>query len=108
MNGIHVLVLFNSGATRSIVSFALSKRFVDVPREFDYLLDVDIVDDHSVRVTMVHRGCTLELFNEQYPIDLVYILMQENKVIVQMDWLSPNGVIIDCGLQLVRFLIYFN
>ena len=67
----------------------------------DHPLEVDIVDDHLVRVSRVHWGCTLELYREKYPIYLVPIPLRENKVIVWMDWLTPNGEMIDCGLQLV-------
>lgn len=56
-----------------------------------------IVDDPSVRVSRVHRGCVLELFSESYPIDLVPIPLSQSKVIVGMDLLSPNGAMIDCG-----------
>ena len=34
--------------------------------------------------------------------DLVPIMLRGNKVIIGMDWLSPNGVVISCALQLVR------
>ena len=54
MNNILVLVLFNLGATRSFASLALSKRFDDVLGELDYPLEVEIVDDCSVRVLRVH------------------------------------------------------
>ena len=66
MNGISALVLFDSGATRSFVSLALSKRFSRLPEELDCPLDIEIVDDMTVRVTRVHRGCTLRLFEEQF------------------------------------------
>lgn len=73
VNDIPALVLFYSGATRSFVSLALSKRFGDTPREIDYPLEVEIDDDRPVRVLRVHRGYVLELFHERYPIDLVPI-----------------------------------
>ena len=53
-----------------------------------------------IRVMRVHRDCTLQLFSEQYPMDLVPIPLRGNKVIVGMDWLSPNGAVIDCEQQL--------
>lgn len=59
MNGLPALILFYLGVTRSFVFLALSKRFDDVPGEFDYPLEVEIVNIHSVRVSRVHRGCTL-------------------------------------------------
>ena len=73
MNDISALVLFDSGATRSFVSLALSKRFGGAPGVLDCPLDVEIVDDRTVRVTRVHRGCTLRLFDEQFSMDLVPI-----------------------------------
>lgn len=59
MNDISATVLFDSGATRSIVSLALSKRFRRAPRELDCPLEVDIADDRTVRVARVHRVCSL-------------------------------------------------
>ena len=98
---VYVLVLFDSGATRSFVSLALSKRFARSPRELDYPLDVEIDDDRSVRVVRVHQGCTLQLFSEQYFVDLVPIPLHGNKVIVGMYWFSPNEAVINYEQQLV-------
>ena len=61
---IYSLVLFDSGATRSFVSLALSKRFAGAPRELDCPLDVEIADDLSVQVTWVHWGCIILMFSE--------------------------------------------
>ena len=48
-------MLFDLGATRSFMSLVLSKQFVGAPGELDYPLDVEIVDDMTVRVAKVHR-----------------------------------------------------
>ena len=45
VNGISALLLFDSGATRSFVSLALSKRFARALGELDCPLDVKIGDD---------------------------------------------------------------
>lgn len=63
---------------------------------------MEIADDRTVRVTRVHKACSLQLFDEQFSVDLVPIPLRGHKVIVGMDWLSPIGVLIDCELQLVR------
>lgn len=47
-------VLFNSDATRSFVSLALSKKFSDAPRILDYPVEVGIGDDHSMSASRVH------------------------------------------------------
>ena len=44
----------------------------------------------------------LRLFEERYLVDVVPIPLRRNKVIIGMDWLSPNGAVIDCAQQLVR------
>lgn len=62
MNGVQALVLFDSFATRSFVYLALSKRFDDSLGEFDYPLDLEIVDERPVRKSRVHQGCILKLF----------------------------------------------
>ena len=98
VNDISATILFDSGATRSFVSLALSKRFSRAPGELDCPLEVEIAADRTVRVARVHRGCSLQLFDEQFPVDLVPIPLRGNKVIVGMDWLSPNGAVIDCEL----------
>ena len=43
----------------------------------------------------------LRLFEERYLVDLVPIPLRGNKVIIGMDWLSPNGAVIDCAQQSV-------
>ena len=44
----------------------------------------------------------LNLFSDSYSIDLVSIPLRESKVIIRMDWLGPNGAMLDCEHQLVR------
>ncbi|XP_023743042.1 uncharacterized protein LOC111891204 [Lactuca sativa] len=101
-NNISPMVLFDLGVTKSFVSLALGKQFSGAPGELDCPLDVEIVDDRTVRVVRVHQSCILHLFDEQFPVDLFLIPLHGNKLIVGMDWLSPNGVVIDCEQQLVR------
>ena len=91
MNSISTLVLLNSGATRSFITLKLNKRFVGALGELDCLLNVEKADDRTIRVARSHRGCTLQLFDEQFSVYLVPIPLQVNKVIVGMDWLSPMG-----------------
>ena len=101
MNGIPVQVLFESGATRSFVSLALSKRFSESSGMLDCPIEVEIVDDRSVRASAVFRDCVLRLFKERYVVDLIPIPLRGNKVIIGMDCLSRNGAVIDCAQQLV-------
>ena len=77
--------------------FALSMRFSESSEMLDCPLDVEIADDRSVRASTVFRDCVLRLFEECYLVDLVPKPLQWNKVIIGMDWLSPNRAVIDCA-----------
>ena len=54
VNGMSAHVLFDSGATRSFMSLALSKKFGDAPGTLDSLLEVEIADDRTVSTTRVY------------------------------------------------------
>lgn len=84
------------------LSLALSKKLNDVAGDLDHLLEVEIVDDHSVSDSRVHRGCVFKILSERYLIDLVLISLRGSKVIVGMDGLGPNGAMIYCEPQLLR------
>ena len=68
----------------------------------DFPIEVEIADDRSVRASKVFRYCVLRLFEDHYLVDLVPTPLRGRKVIIGMDWLSPNGAVIDCAQQLVR------
>ena len=95
-------VLFDSGATRSIISLALNKKFRDAPGTLDSPLEVEITDDHTVTTVRVFRRIVLNVFRERFSIDLIQIHLRGLKVIIGMDWMGPNGAMIDCECQLVR------
>ena len=97
MNDIPVQVLFNSGATRSFVSLTLSKRFSESEGTLHCPIEVEIANDRSVRALDIFIDCVLRLYDERYLVDLVPIPLRGNKVIIVMDWLSPNGAVIDCA-----------
>ena len=56
---------------------------------------------HEVSTSSVYRGCELEIFGVSFTIDLIPIPMGEVCVIVEMDWLSQFGAMIDCERQQV-------
>lgn len=57
---------------------------------------MEIVDDCLMSASRFHPGCVLNIFSESYSIYLVSIPLCGLKVIVGMDWLGPNGDMIDC------------
>ena len=95
VNGLSAHVLFDSGATRSFVYLALNKKFWDASGTLDSPLEVEIVDDHTVSAARVFQRSVLNVFEERFSIDLVLIPLWGLKVIIGMDWLGPNGAMID-------------
>ena len=101
MSCVPALVLFDSGASRSFVFVAFSQHISVRREELDRPLRVSIADERVVYASDVIRGCVLEIFGVEFPIDLVPIAMGDVCVIVGMDWLSRYGAVIDCERQLV-------
>ena len=58
-------------------------------------LRVSIANEHGVSTSSVYRGCELEIFRVSFPIDLIPIPMGDVCMIVEMDWLSRFGAMID-------------
>ena len=62
----------------------------------DCPLEVEIADDRSVQASTVFRDCVLKMLEERFLVDLVPIPLRGSKVIIGMDWLGPNGAVINC------------
>ena len=54
----------------------------------DFTLEVTIGDDHTDLATTVYRDCVFEIFNLEFSIDLVPILIGDVCVIMGIDLLS--------------------
>ncbi|XP_023730240.1 uncharacterized protein LOC111877973 [Lactuca sativa] len=80
VNGMSAHVLFDSGATRSFVSLARSKKFRDVPGNLDSPLEVEIADDLTVSAARVYRDYVLIVLGERFRVDLVLIPLWGLKV----------------------------
>ena len=95
MNDIPIHVLFGSGATRSFVSLALSKRISESSGMSDRPLEVEIAYDQSFWASEVYRDYLLRMYGKRYLVYLVPIPLHRNKVIIGMDRLRPNREVID-------------
>ena len=75
VNSVPALVLFDSGASRSFISLAFSQH-ISISREvLSRPLRVSITDERKVYAIVMIRGCVLEIFGVEFPIDLVPITM---------------------------------
>nr|GEX45236.1 reverse transcriptase domain-containing protein [Tanacetum cinerariifolium] len=66
--------------------------------------EVELADGRVVSTNTVLKGCTLNLANHIFEIDLMPIELGTFDVIIIMDWLVKHDAIIVCGEKVVRIL----
>ncbi|GJR71242.1 putative reverse transcriptase domain-containing protein [Tanacetum coccineum] len=95
-------VLFDTGADRSFVSYAFSK-YIDVtPTTLDTNYDVELADGKSLTTNTILRGCTLNLQNHLFEIDLLPIELGSFDVIIGMDWMAEHRAEVVCYEKYIR------
>ncbi|GJR96807.1 putative reverse transcriptase domain-containing protein [Tanacetum coccineum] len=72
------------------------------PVELDTCYEVKLADGKVVSTNNVLIGCTLNLLNRSFPIDLMVIELESFDIIIGMDWLSRYDASILCGEKKVR------
>ncbi|GJU82540.1 putative reverse transcriptase domain-containing protein [Tanacetum coccineum] len=102
LNNRYDTALFVLGADKSFVSTNFSTLIDIEPIELDTCYDVELADGKVVSTNNVLIGCTLNLLNRSFPIDLMVIELGSFDIIIGMDWLSRYDATILCGEKKVR------
>ncbi|GJT60006.1 putative reverse transcriptase domain-containing protein [Tanacetum coccineum] len=97
LNNRYATALFDSGADKSFVSTNFSTLIDIEPVELDTSYEVELADGKVVSTNNVLIGCTLNLLNHSFPIDLMVIELGSFDIIIGMDWLSRYDAAILCG-----------
>ncbi|GJV10846.1 reverse transcriptase domain-containing protein [Tanacetum coccineum] len=102
INNNYASVLFDTGADRSFVSYAFSK-YIDIPpTTLDTNYRVELADRKSLTTKTILRGCTLNLQNHLFKIDLLPIELGSFDVIVGMDWMAEHRAEVVCYEKYIR------
>ncbi|GJR44933.1 putative reverse transcriptase domain-containing protein [Tanacetum coccineum] len=102
INNVYASVLFDTGADRSFVSYAFSK-YIDIPpTTLDTNYSVELADGKSLTTNTILRGCTLNLQNRLFKIDLHPIELGSFDVIVGMDWMAEHRAEVVCYEKYIR------
>ncbi|GJU67657.1 putative reverse transcriptase domain-containing protein [Tanacetum coccineum] len=72
------------------------------PVKIDTSYEVELADGRIVSTNTVLKGCTLNLVNHLFEIDLMLIELGTFDVIIGMDWLVKHDDVIVCGEKVVR------
>ncbi|GJS13807.1 putative reverse transcriptase domain-containing protein [Tanacetum coccineum] len=102
LNNRYASVLFDLGSDRSFVDTRFSSMLDIDPVKIDTSYEVELADGRIVSTNTVLKGCTLNLVNHLFEIDLMPIELGTFDVIIGMDWLVKHDAVIICGEKVVR------
>ncbi|GJT88599.1 putative reverse transcriptase domain-containing protein [Tanacetum coccineum] len=94
-------ILFDSDADRSFVSTTFSSLMDVVPNTLVVNYATELADGRVVESDTILRGCTLNLLNHPFNIELIPIELGSFDVIIGMDWLSKYHTLIVCDEKVV-------
>ncbi|GKG03308.1 reverse transcriptase domain-containing protein [Tanacetum coccineum] len=102
LNNRYAYILFDSDADRSHVSTKFSTLVDITPAALDVSYTVELADGRIVRSDTIIKGCTLNLLDHPFNIDLMPVELGSFEVIIGMDWLSKYHVVIVCDKKIVH------
>ncbi|GKB76125.1 putative reverse transcriptase domain-containing protein, partial [Tanacetum coccineum] len=86
----------------SFVSTAFSSLIDIIPITLDYGVDIELADSRIIWVNTLIRGCTLNLINHPFNIDLMPVEMGSFDIIIVIDWLSKYQAVIIYAEKIVH------
>ncbi|GJT13064.1 putative reverse transcriptase domain-containing protein [Tanacetum coccineum] len=90
LNNCYASILFNTGADRSFVSTAFSSQMDITPSTLDHYYDVELADGRIIGLNTILRGCTLNLLNHPFNINLMPVELGSFDAIIGMDCDGSN------------------
>nr|GEW85456.1 putative reverse transcriptase domain-containing protein [Tanacetum cinerariifolium] len=102
LNNRYASVLIDSGSDKSFVNTRFS-HLIDInPDKLDVSYEIEFADRKMVSTNTTLRGCTLNLVNHIFKIDIMPIELGMFNVLIGMDWLAEHDVFIVCSKNVVR------
>nr|GFA85934.1 putative reverse transcriptase domain-containing protein [Tanacetum cinerariifolium] len=102
LNNRYASVLFDTGTDRSFVSTTFSTQINITPYTLDHCYDVELANGRIIGLDIILRGCTLNLLNHPFNIDLMPVELGSFDAIIGMDWLAKYQAVIVCDEKIVR------
>ncbi|KAJ0802805.1 putative nucleotidyltransferase, Ribonuclease H [Helianthus annuus] len=98
-----IYVLFDTGATHSLVSHSFTKYLPIRPTLLDHTFTISTPMENSSVITYVYKDCPIRIESIVCKADLFPIHMCDFDIILGIDWLSRHRVTIDCHSRRVIF-----
>nr|GEU40713.1 hypothetical protein [Tanacetum cinerariifolium] len=102
LNNRYTSILFDTGVDKSFVSTAFSSQINITPSTLDHCYDVKLANRRIIGLKTILRGCTLNLLNHPFNINLMPVELGSFDVIIGMDWLAKYQAIIACAKKIVH------
>ncbi|GJU86330.1 putative reverse transcriptase domain-containing protein, partial [Tanacetum coccineum] len=97
-----VFILFDTGATHSVVSLAFSKHIKVPSTLLDYALSISTPMKNNVVIGHEFRDCPLCFDDKIRSANLLPLEMSDFDIILGMDWLTEHRATIDCFLASIK------
>ena len=94
--------MFDTGADRSFVSKEFSPLLGITPTTLTYNYTIELENGNLIETDKLLQGCTLNLADQVFEIDLLPVTLGSFDVVIGMDWLSKNQAEIVCHEKIVR------
>ncbi|GKC17832.1 putative reverse transcriptase domain-containing protein [Tanacetum coccineum] len=101
-NALPVPTCYDCGFDRSFVDTRFSSMLDIDPVKIGASYKVELADGRVASTNTVLKGCTLNLVNHVFEIDLMPIELGTFDVIIDMDWIVKYDSVIICGKKVVR------
>ncbi|GKC09904.1 putative reverse transcriptase domain-containing protein [Tanacetum coccineum] len=102
LNNRYASILFDTGADRSFVSTEFSYQMDITPSTLDHYYDVELADGRIIGLNTILKGCTLNLLNHPFNINLMPVELGSFDAIIRMDWLAKYQAIIVWAEKIIR------
>ncbi|GJU30042.1 putative reverse transcriptase domain-containing protein [Tanacetum coccineum] len=102
LNNRYASISFDTGADRSFVFTAFSSQMDITPSTLDHYYDVELADGRIIGLNTIIRGCTLNLLNHPFNINLMLVELSSFNAIIGMDWLAKYQALIMCAKKIIR------
>ncbi|GJZ94499.1 reverse transcriptase domain-containing protein, partial [Tanacetum coccineum] len=102
LNNRYASILFDTGADRSFVSTEFSSQMDITPSTLDHYYNVELAEGRIIGLNTILRGCTLNILNHPFNINLMPVELDSFDAIIGMYWLAKYQAIIVCSEKMVR------
>ncbi|GJU01251.1 putative reverse transcriptase domain-containing protein [Tanacetum coccineum] len=102
LNSLYAFVLFDLGSNRIFVDTRFSSMLNINPVKIRTSYEVELADGRVVSMNTILKGCTLNLVNHIFEIDIMLIELGTFDVIIGIDWLVKHDAVIVYGKKVIR------